>query len=266
MISAFRATVLAAAACYGLAPLQTQASGTADEPLDNTSGVTQNADCQPPHWDASMPFKGGTANGEEITVRLDTAVHTYEITIDKGIDGHSRVAAYTGALTRNPAGCIYFLSGQESTPLRIDPRGVLIGRIPEYGGKRRPIAFIAFRQTSNALADLAGDWVVSGREFSMSASASSKPLPLHDMRVLPDGRLRQCDTESDSGDRSCLRGAGRFTAHGATFRLLDGDAPDTSLVLGKVADTYVPILLKRGAAGHGLRIFMPRKADDDAPP
>lgn len=214
----------------------------------------------------TMSFRGGTTSGEEITVLFDTEAQTYQIAIDASRVAARRGTLRKGRLLRGDRDCAYLLSGEKlasgPAPAGFSAHGVLLGRLAGAEAGSAPVAFIAFRQTSNRLADLAGRWRVSGRERAIDAALPSKPIAGYELRVRPDGRVETCASGPHEQGRHCSV-SGRFSRDGAAFRLLDdapakGAAGDSSLILGKVGDSFMPILLKRDASGEGLRIFTPR--------
>jgi hypothetical protein len=203
-------------------------------------------------------FKGGTASGEEITVHIDHNAATYRIVIDASGIAARRGAVRSGRLLRDGRKCAYRLSGENALPAGFGKHGVLTGRLAPADAGAGPVAFIAFRETSNRLSDLAGRWRVSGRERTIDASLPSKPVPGYELRVQPDGRFDNCGIAAMAKQARCSDAGGHFGVHGMVFHLLEDTSGDTSLILGKVGDVFVPILLKRSAASQGLRIFTPR--------
>jgi hypothetical protein len=238
----------------------------------DTQTASPPGNCQMPQLLPDIAFKGGTAAGEEITVRIDTENNLYDIAIDASSNLQRQGTNRRGTLTADHTNCMYQLEGESTAPLRIDPRGILLGRIGGMTDGAAPVSFVAFRDTSNRLSDLVGNWLVSGRERAMNTGTASKPITQYELHVRPDGRLRQCAVSANAKDKKnatrarCLPVSGRVVAQGTVFRLLEKDGSDTSLILGKVDNAYVPILLRRGTSGQGLRVFASARTADDTQP
>lgn len=234
--------------------------------------ASPSAGCRLPQLLPDVVFKGGTAAGEEISVRIDTDNHLYDIAIDASSNLRRQGTKRHGTLIADRTNCMYQLEGESTAPLRIDPRGILLGRLGGMTEGAAPVSFVAFRETSNRLSDLVGNWLVSGRERVMDSGTPSKPIAQYELHVRPDGRLQQCTVSADAKEKKkrnpahCLPMGARVVAQGSVFRLVEKDGSDTTLILGKVADAYVPILLRRGATGQGLRVFALAPTPDNTSP
>ncbi|HTN65323.1 MAG TPA: hypothetical protein VL051_03935 [Burkholderiaceae bacterium] len=211
--------------------------------------------CPVPILSRAIAFKGGTTTGEEVTVRIDTARHTYEIRIDASRTPGRQGMRRRGTLLLDRQDCSYRMSGEASARLAVNKDGVLFGGLDmRTGDADLPVLIVAFKNTSADLVDLSGSWWV----FESRHGSSGHAAGAYEARILPDGRFSQCELK-DANHGQCTSRIGRIYYNGTVFVSQEENGDTGTLVVGRVAGKLVPILLLQSEAGSGMRILAPRR-------
>lgn len=215
--------------------------------------------CQVPVLNRRVSFKGGATTGEEVTVRLDTAHHQYEIHIDASKTPGRQGMRRRGTLTLDHSDCNYRLSGETAARLEVNKDGILFGGIDSgVSGEESPALIIAFKNTSRDLVDLSGNWWVFGSRNSSDLAVSTQPASAYEARIFPDGHFSRCELKSAGG--LCSAGIGRIFFNGTVFVSQENDGNSGTLIVGQVPGKRVPILLHQGPEGSGMRFFAQHKS------
>jgi len=229
----------------------------------------QDGICPVPVLTPATPFKGGATNGEEITVRLDTARNAYEIRIDASSVPARRGMRRSGTLTLDRGDCSYRLSGEAAARLAVSKDGILFGGLAtDTPDTNAPALIVAFKDTSQELGDLSGSWWVFDSRAPPERDAPRSGV-VYQTRIRPDGQFSQCalkaagDPDADDG---CGAYLGQIHFDGKVFISRDEHGNRATLVVGRVGDKRVPILLQQEGAEAGMRFLAPRKRHRQAVP
>lgn len=214
--------------------------------------------CPVPILSRAVAFKGGATTGEEVTLKLDTSRHIYEIRIDASKTPGRQGMLRRGKLLLDQHDCSYQLSGEAAARLAVNKDGVLFGGIEadvtDAADAESPALIVAFKDISTNLADLSGNWWV----FESRNGSARRSGAAYEARILPDGRFSRCELK-DVANTQCSSGTGRIYANGAVFINQQENGDSETLVVGRVAGKLVPILLRQGSAGSGMRILAPHR-------
>jgi hypothetical protein len=216
--------------------------------------------CQVPVLSRAIAFKGGATTGEEVTVRLDTARHTYEIRIDASKTPGRQGMRRNGTLVLDRQDCSYRLSGEAAARLAVNKDGILFGGVrPGTAEQDSPALIVAFKNTSRDILDLSGHWWVFESRNPADFPAAGHAGAAYEARILPDGHFSNCELSDNGPDDQCNSFLGRIHFNGKVFVSEDENGNTATLVVGRVADKLVPILLQQDDKGSGMRFFAPRK-------
>jgi hypothetical protein len=214
--------------------------------------------CQVPVLNRSMPFKGGATTGEEVTVKLDTARHQYEIHIDASKTPGRHGMRRKGTLMLDHSDCSYRLSGETAARLEVNKDGILFGGVdPGVPGQETPALIVAFKNTSRDLVDLRGNWWVFGSRNSSDVAMATQSVIAYEARIFPDGYFSRCELKSAGGQ--CNARIGRIFFNGSVFVSQENNGTSGTLIVGQVPGKRVPILLQQGPDGSGMRFFAQHK-------
>ncbi len=220
--------------------------------------------CSVPILSRTIAFKGGTTTGEEVTVRLDTARHTYEIRIDASKTPGRQGMRRQGKLLLDQRDCSYQLSGEAATRLAVNKDGVLFGGLDteaaDMADAESPALIVAFKNTSTDIVDLSGSWWV----FESRSRGARHAGAAYETRILPDGQFSQCEL-NDGASRRCSSRIGRIHYNGKVFISREENGNIETLVVGRVAGKLVPIQLQQNSSGSSMRIFAARQPSALAP-
>ncbi|OGS97317.1 MAG: hypothetical protein A3K04_00555 [Gallionellales bacterium RBG_16_56_9] len=219
--------------------------------------------CPVPVLNRAIAFKGGATTGEEVTVKLDTARHTYEIRIDTSKTPGRQGMRRRGKLLLDPRDCSYRLSGEATARLAVNKDGVLFGGLDaDTEEPEAPAVIVAFKNTSADIVDLSGSWWV----FESRNGNAGRRRSAYLVRILPDGQFSQCELDDGAADE-CRPLIGKLHYNGTAFVSQEENGNVGTLVVGRVAGKLVPILLQQDETGSGMRILAPqRRQAAPAPP
>lgn len=217
----------------------------------------QQGACSIPVIDERLVFRGGLTSGEQISVRMDTALNTYRFRIEAARDADRRAHVRSGTLSLDQSDCSFALSGDQNVRVAINRDGVLFGSIDNGGAV--PIRMIAFSSVSSRLADLTGDWRIVG---GGKVAAGNDGLSLaREAKIRPDGTYSRCSL-THASPLHCIPNTGRIALSDYTFTTIESDGHRGELILGKAGNRLVPVLLRPDAGEDGLHFLVPQSGSN----